>query len=467
MAEKCLIFYSWQSDIKESRNFISNCMKQLAQKCKNIMPIEVSRDTQGLSGAPNIGDAIYEKIDNADIFVADVSIINPDAEGRKTPNPNVMIELGYAIKALGWEHIVLLYNSDCGEVEELPFDINHQRMLGYSLQDTKKSEERDKVIRSIANTISILKAKGEIHGGQTQLICARRELSGILWRALGRIKADFEERHWCDNGGNIEYIPITDAVLAKVELLRDQLNDEQTDELLILLTKLQYAISGTDEANGWEFAEEVAKRCFDDVYIEYGEKMSPLALEQILNPETIDLLNAINHEKQIEFLAERSCDGKTIFVNDGRVHKACDISGNLLCDGIVTETGFTGFKCTMEYEGYLVDDKWHGQGRERSCILGCKRFGYGKYRKEGRWENGRFVEGKVFSAVLYKENGNYVYEQDGEDDILTADSSTMPAFLNSLEDDEVLYLADLTLHDGKYEVVEESVRILSSDCTVE
>lgn len=63
------------------------------------------------------------------------------------------------------------------------------------------------------------------------------------------------------------------------------------------------------------------------------------------------------------------------------------------------------------------------QGRvERFCIMGCKRFGYGKHRKEVRWENGRFKESKVFSAVSFKENGDYFFEQDGEDNILTADS---------------------------------------------
>ena len=69
---------------------------------------------------------IYKKIDSADIFVADVTIINPEYTGRKTPNPNVMIELGYAIKALGWQRILLLYNGDYGDVELLAFDINHQ-----------------------------------------------------------------------------------------------------------------------------------------------------------------------------------------------------------------------------------------------------------------------------------------------------------------------------------------------------
>ena len=36
--------------------------------------VYIDRDTQGLAGAPDIGDSIYEKIDNADIFIADVTM---------------------------------------------------------------------------------------------------------------------------------------------------------------------------------------------------------------------------------------------------------------------------------------------------------------------------------------------------------------------------------------------------------
>lgn len=49
-------------------------------------------------------------------------IINGDYAGCKTPNPNVMIELGYAIKSLGWDRIILLYDKDFGEIEEIPFE---------------------------------------------------------------------------------------------------------------------------------------------------------------------------------------------------------------------------------------------------------------------------------------------------------------------------------------------------------
>lgn len=84
------------------------------------------------------------EIDSADILIADVTIINGGYAGRKTPNPNVMIELGYAIKSLGWDRIILLYDKDFGEIEELPFDINHRRITSFTLESCEeKAKMRD------------------------------------------------------------------------------------------------------------------------------------------------------------------------------------------------------------------------------------------------------------------------------------------------------------------------------------
>lgn len=122
MNKKCRIFYSWQSDIKVSRNLIFDCFDKFRKKIKVIILCDIDRDTQGLTGTSDIGDLIYQKIDSADIFITDVIIINGDYAGCKTPNPNVMIELGYAIKSLGWDRIILLYDKDFGEIEEIPFE---------------------------------------------------------------------------------------------------------------------------------------------------------------------------------------------------------------------------------------------------------------------------------------------------------------------------------------------------------
>lgn len=52
--------------------------------------------------------------------------------GRKTPNANVLIELGYAIATVGWNRIILVFNEASGDVTDLPFDINQQRVARYN-----------------------------------------------------------------------------------------------------------------------------------------------------------------------------------------------------------------------------------------------------------------------------------------------------------------------------------------------
>ncbi len=92
----------------------------------------VERDTQGLPGSPDICNAILKKIASCNIFVADISLIGK-AEGRPTPNPNVLFEAGYALRALGWENVIFVMNAATGSLEQLPFDLRQRRVLIYEL----------------------------------------------------------------------------------------------------------------------------------------------------------------------------------------------------------------------------------------------------------------------------------------------------------------------------------------------
>ena len=132
------LFYSWQSDVDAKTNnyLIRDAIKDAIKNLNKVIDVELSldKDTQKTSGSPDIVDTIFKKIRAADIFVADVTIINPDYKGRKTPNPNVMIELGYAIRSLGWERIICIVNIDHCRPEDLPFDIRNNRTTTYSVE---------------------------------------------------------------------------------------------------------------------------------------------------------------------------------------------------------------------------------------------------------------------------------------------------------------------------------------------
>lgn len=146
------VFYSWESDLpgKTTRNLIEGCLNTAIQQLGREDDLDVDpsldRDTKGVTGSPVILDAILEKIDNCAAFVADVSIINSadvrrDPPARPTPNPNVLIEFGYAVKTLGWDRILPVCNDFYGPIDQLPFDIPERRVIAYSLSDSPTPEE--------------------------------------------------------------------------------------------------------------------------------------------------------------------------------------------------------------------------------------------------------------------------------------------------------------------------------------
>jgi len=159
---KYTIFYSWQSDLPNNtnRSFIESVIKKSVEHANKNEEYELyltlDRDTQGSPGAPNISQEILNKIRASDAFVADISIVTGDKEKsqRLSPNPNVLLELGYAIALLGWERIVLFFNENYGDGDDLPFDIRQHRRMNYSLaQDGIKSEVRNSLVAAFKKSL--------------------------------------------------------------------------------------------------------------------------------------------------------------------------------------------------------------------------------------------------------------------------------------------------------------------------
>lgn len=162
---KNCVFYSWQSDLPNNTNrgFLEDCiekaLKELNLSDTYDIEFSIDKDTKDESGTPHIAETIFSKIEKSKLFIADVSIINSDYEKRKTPNPNVLIELGYAVKVLGWNRIICIFNTDYGSFDDLPFDIKFRRPLCYSLNGKNKTEVRKHVIEVIKSNILSLEVK--------------------------------------------------------------------------------------------------------------------------------------------------------------------------------------------------------------------------------------------------------------------------------------------------------------------
>jgi len=158
-----IVFYSWQSDHPNSTNrgFIQHALEIAAKTIAddNSVAVEpvVDRDTKSVPGSPDIASTIFSKITSADIFVADVTIVTREKDMRPSPNPNVLVELGYALKALGPARIILVFNKSFGKIEELPFDLRMRRALTYEMPpDTPdRSTERKKLTTQLEEALRI------------------------------------------------------------------------------------------------------------------------------------------------------------------------------------------------------------------------------------------------------------------------------------------------------------------------
>lgn len=166
------IFYSWQSDLpgSETRNIIQDAIKDAVKLLRDTVDIEADRDTKGEYGSPDIAQTIFSKIDDCDIFIADVSAVcqyeTTDKDGNKKvkymPNPNVMLELGYATHGVGWENVICVLNADYGAPEDMPFDIASRRLTPFSTKDGKSKGEIKRYIKGvIQDTVENLLENGK------------------------------------------------------------------------------------------------------------------------------------------------------------------------------------------------------------------------------------------------------------------------------------------------------------------
>jgi hypothetical protein len=161
------IFWSWQSDYdrKISHYFVRDALNDAIQALKVSSSLEepsetdrrtqlhLDHDTKGKPGWVDITVEIFKKIEASAVFVADVTPVvhsdsKKDHEGNETGkrpimNPNVAIELGYALKALEWENIIPVMNTTYGSVDRMPFDIDRTRRwaITYDLKEGATNAE--------------------------------------------------------------------------------------------------------------------------------------------------------------------------------------------------------------------------------------------------------------------------------------------------------------------------------------
>jgi hypothetical protein len=157
------VFYSWQSDLpnRTNRTFIQEALQKAIDgilETELEVDLILDRDTANTPGTPDIAQTILSKIDQAIAVVADVSIINSGSGERPTPNPNVLFELGYAVRALSWDNILPVLNLATGRIEDLPFDLRSRRQITYIMTEEAgdKASELKKLARTLQEALMLI-----------------------------------------------------------------------------------------------------------------------------------------------------------------------------------------------------------------------------------------------------------------------------------------------------------------------
>lgn len=141
------LFYAWQDDLppKSNKGAIRRSLRDAlsrVEESSDDMTLILDEATTRKAGAVNIPLTILEKIKAADVFVADVTPTGATKDGKRTPNPNVVFELGYAVALLGWSRIILLFNETHGEFpSDLPFDFDRHRASKFAISGEPSKQD--------------------------------------------------------------------------------------------------------------------------------------------------------------------------------------------------------------------------------------------------------------------------------------------------------------------------------------
>ncbi|WP_312405752.1 hypothetical protein [Brevundimonas sp.] len=209
------IFFSWQSDTpaRVGRGFVETCLNRAIRDIQadaDVDPadrdLSVDRDTRDVPGSPPIMETIFGKIDRAAVFVSDLTYVAERMAGGRTPNPNVCIEHGYALKALSWRRVIAVMNTAYGNPDEheLPFDVRHtRRPIAFDLPETAdadaKTSVRDDLVRQLKTALRAVfgdeAAKAEMAGPAPEPHPHDLELLARLHRQLPLSLRQFLHQH--------------------------------------------------------------------------------------------------------------------------------------------------------------------------------------------------------------------------------------------------------------------------------
>lgn len=146
-----VIFYIWQSHEKRSRNHICEALVRLVKEAnedwKCVRPVRYETGVEIGDGAVPINLNILRRIRAASVVIADFTPIGVFCQAR-CPNPNVLVEVGYALENKDPSAVWLVEWAGDGlptGVTPFPFDVHGISRMRYEQPKELRSRLREEL----------------------------------------------------------------------------------------------------------------------------------------------------------------------------------------------------------------------------------------------------------------------------------------------------------------------------------
>lgn len=211
------IFFSWQSDLNPevTTRAIRSALRAAMTDVEKDHPVDIVLDeaTRNVSGSPYIPYAVADKISKADLFVGDITTVirREGQSGKSFPNPNVTFELGIAAAELGWNRIIMLFNSALAALDDLPFDFDRHRISKFEFpaDDNQHKRHADNLRKLAHAAIAQIvaddpKRPRELQEIPPEKIKRSRDIDNLRL-FLDRVNTDYLEEHILDLPNYLNY----------------------------------------------------------------------------------------------------------------------------------------------------------------------------------------------------------------------------------------------------------------------
>ncbi len=171
LAEKLVeykVFYSWQMDTPEDCNkkFIRQALDEAVVDLSNgegtvLESPRVDSGMEGISGSPEVASVMFDKIAESVLFVGDVTLVGTikscaNEKEKWVPNPNVLLEMGFAAGWIGWNRVINVMNEEFADRFQQPFDVRNRRFpIDYKLASGAPATTKDKIRKDLRKWLKV------------------------------------------------------------------------------------------------------------------------------------------------------------------------------------------------------------------------------------------------------------------------------------------------------------------------